>query len=221
MEESLLGQLKERRSIVDITYEILQDRIINGDLAVSGTINQVELAKDLNVSRTVIREALQRLAAKNLIKFELNHSAVMVNVSPEELHDIITIREKMETIAIRRAIPHITEETIRILERISQELASETDSGRWLKLDRTWHLTLYRASGNELLCEMINDTRINIQRFMRAGSYRRNEEVVQEHAKILEAVKSRDAELAEKHLQDHIKKTELALQTKLNKIKKP
>lgn len=206
MSDASVERLRDRKSTVDLVYEILKDRIRSSAYPMGSDLNQLILAKEFEVSRTVVREALRKLEAEHLVELKQNHRTVVTRISIDDLRDLMVVRTAMETRALNRAAEHLRPETYKKLAKTERQLLQEENASAWLELDRTWHQTLYAASGNVTLCDMIASLRVNIERFMNVYGtiHPRRETATREHIAIREALMAQNSTFAEELLREHI-----------------
>src|SRR5450830_1577850 len=118
-------------STSEIITRHLRDAIVAGHFAEDEPIRQDDIARQFNVSKIPVREALKRLEAEGLVMFQRNRGAMVTRVSDAELAQMFEVRMLLEDKVLRLAIPNMTEETFARAERICQEFIGEDDVGRW------------------------------------------------------------------------------------------
>ncbi|WP_214659172.1 GntR family transcriptional regulator [Candidatus Formimonas warabiya] len=188
-------------------FEKMYTAIISGYFKPGDRLVERDLSHILGVSRTPIREVLRELERLNLVKSE-PYKGVFVNiVTIKEANDIFVVRKNMEGLATRLCVENITEE---ILENLDKNLLSyrealkTNDVQRMLELDDDFHSIIYNATNNNILISMIHNLRTMISYFRVYSLPTRQKETYQEHEDVFRAIKSKDADLAEKAIQDHI-----------------
>ena len=180
----------------------------------SGTIlRETELAHELKVSRTPIREALRRLAADGLVEIHANRSAIVRSLSAEQITNVYQIREALEGMAAELAAARVTDEEMARLDQLAarvEAVAEEHDEGyreACHQLDVELHRVIAARSGNPVLAreiERFHDLvqlmrdRIGGQEGALALAYR-------QHLEILAALRTRDAALARRKMVEHIR----------------
>lgn len=195
------------RTTPALITEALREAILRGILKGGTQLRQDEIARTFGVSRIPVREALRQLEAEGLVVFKPHRGAVVSELSTEEIGEIYEIRIALETMAIRLAIPHLTEEDLMRAEGILEEIDRERDTGRWSELNREFHATLYAPANRPHLFSLINTHRINVDRYLRIyiSLMRRKGRSQVEHRRILEACKRRDIEGAVSALEEHLR----------------
>jgi DNA-binding GntR family transcriptional regulator len=202
-------------------YEHLRGEILADRLAPGTELSEVALSRDLEISRGPIREALSRLAAEGLVTMRPRRRAEVRSLTTQELIDAYQVREALEVMAVRLAIPRITEADLARLEDLIDQMAGH--AGRQAVADFfaanvAFHETLCELSGNDKLREMHHRLAGEIGRFQaRTLALRGNlDSSVSEHRAILAAVRLRDAGKAAQLTADHIRVPVQRLQAALD-----
>ncbi|MFC3059975.1 GntR family transcriptional regulator [Paenirhodobacter populi] len=195
-------------SSVERVYEELRELAIRFDMLPGERINEVELAARLNVSRTPLREALNRLTADGFLDSRPGKGFYRRALEVNEIVDLYELRLQLEIagtgLAIQRATPAQID-PIRAFIDVSRREDPERGLYELVQLDETFHLMLAGLSGNEALVDTLR--RINARiRFVRwvAMENDRRRQTQAEHAQILEAVAARDGARAYELLHAHI-----------------
>ncbi|CAI8725445.1 Transcriptional regulator [Pseudomonas sp. IT-196MI5] len=193
-------------STSEIITRHLRDAIVAGHFAEDEPIRQDDIARQFNVSKIPVREALKRLEAEGLVMFQRNRGAMVTRVSDAELAQMFEVRMLLEDKILRLAIPNMTEETFTRAERICQEFIGEDDVGRWAELNWELHACLYEPAQRPFLVSLIRSVNDKLERYLRmqmslsAGKERADHE----HREILAACRAGDVDLAVKLLDEHI-----------------
>jgi DNA-binding GntR family transcriptional regulator len=209
MELSQLAEklaLPPRISTTDYTLQILRQAILEGIIQAGQPIRQEDVAKQLDVSRMPIREALIKLEGEGLVVFHQNRGAVVAELSADEAEELYEIRIALETTALRLAFPHLNETDLARAERIIGETDQEDEVGRWGEQNWAFHETLYRPAGRFRLLDMIYTLHINVDRYLRMqmSVMRYKERSQQEHRQLVEACRTGDLGEALRILEQHI-----------------
>ncbi len=209
-------KLDNYKPLREIVFEHLREAIIGGNLRPGERLMEMQLAEEMGVSRTPVREAIRKLELEGLVIMVPRRGAYVSDLSIKDVAETYEIRAALEALAAGLAAERITadesEELERILVSIGQCIANN-DLDRSIELDEQFHNVLYRASKNERLVQIINNLREQIQRFRATslGTPGRLEAVFSEHTKIAEAISDRNAALAERLAMEHIENAENAL----------
>lgn len=199
----------EIRSVVDDVHEALLERIVAGELAPGTRLRQEALADELGVSRTPLREALVRLASEGLVEFMPNRGATVARRDFGDMQQAWRARLVIEPGAARLAAERRDAESIeRLRESLRRQRGVAGDVTTSFALNREFHLTLVRASGNAHLgkfADLLWLTRIGVPIFARQARDRAQILAwADEHEAITEAVAAGQAARAERLTRDHI-----------------
>jgi DNA-binding GntR family transcriptional regulator len=192
----------------DKAYQLIRQKIITLELSPRSAIDEQALIEELQVGRTPIREALQRLAAEDLVSIIPRRGMFVAEISLTDLQKIFELRVLLEGFCARLAAQRATEEQLDQLEAIVQELETVlSENGRALmSIDERFHEMLYEAADNEFLADTLRrlhalSFRIWYLVLERLGSLR---SAMEQHIEIAQALRARDGVQAEALLQQHI-----------------
>jgi DNA-binding GntR family transcriptional regulator len=183
----------------------LRQAIIAGELKPGSTLRQEELARSHNTSRMPIREALRTLAAEGLVQLAPNRGAVVAPIDADELRENFEMREAAEVLAMRLALPHLSNAQIDRAAALQQRI--DTDGlAAFGALNRAFHMTLYTPCARPRLLAHIASLHDVAERYMRFTLARLDYLVTSssEHRALLDACYRRDAAEAERLTAQHI-----------------
>jgi DNA-binding GntR family transcriptional regulator len=192
----------------DKAYELIRHRIITLELPPQSPIDEGELMSELGLGRTPIREALQRLAAENLVSIIPRRGMFVADISLIDLQKVFELRMVLEGFCARLATERATEDQLAKMDALVAELDSltENDSRRLMSIDERFHELLYQSADNEFLESSLR--RLHALSFRiwhlvleRLGSVRG---AMEQHVDITEAIRARDAVRAERLLRQHV-----------------
>jgi GntR family transcriptional repressor for pyruvate dehydrogenase complex len=217
-----------RRNAAESVFEDLCSAIEGGELPIGVKLPpEAALAERYGVSRSVIREALRSCQALGLTTTKTGSGTIVVSSRASGLHygrftarDLIEARPYIEVPAAGWAARRRTEAQLVELTRIVEEMHTETDPVRWVKLDSEFHLGIAQASGNEVFATVvraIRDALSEQSRLLNASIARRRAASNDEHRKILDAIISGDFADASDSMRQHLDKVEDAV-NKVNKL---
>jgi DNA-binding GntR family transcriptional regulator len=205
-------QLQGIYSRSDELYAKLREAIIEGVLQPGERLIEEALATSANISRTPVREALQKLQVEGLVQ-EASRGVIVAAPTADELADISIVREVLEGTATRLAATSRSELELVTLETILDEQRDATERGdveMLVALNNSFHETIWQAGRNRYLAHQLAMLQGYIQRLQ--GSTlalpRRQEETLREHEQMLDAIRRRDAEAAETISREHFRKAE-------------
>ena len=205
--------LDNYKPLRDVVFENLRTAILEGDLKAGQRLMEVQLAEQLGVSRTPIREAIRKLELEGLVVMLPRKGAYVANMSFKDLIDVLEIRSSLEGLAASLAAERLREEDISDLERVAKEFEKsvrEADIDNVLKKDVEFHEKIFLMANNKKLYQLITSLWEQVHRFRvtYVSNYDASLSLVDEHNRILEAIKSGDCELAKKYATEHIELAE-------------
>ena len=201
--------LQNHKPLREIVYEELKRRILIGEIAPGTRMMEVELADDMGVSRTPVREAIRKLEKEGLVTIEPRRGAYASDVSIKDMTDVLEVRQYLEGMATGMAALKITEEEKRELlkatEAYSKAVESE-DTDEIIRCDELFHKLIVDCSGNKTLIQMISQVQELALRFryIYYDDFSRYRNQPLEHKEIVEAIMSGDSEKARHAADDHI-----------------
>ncbi len=214
--------LESYKPLRELVLDAIREAIINGSLKPRERLMEIQLAEELGVSRTPIREALRKLELEGFIVMIPRKGAYVADISFKDIADVYEIRAALEGLAAALAAERITDEELEEMERFlvgKAEAIANNDMDKLVDVDTRFHELIYQASRNDRLSNIINNLREQIQR-CRVTSLSvpgRMQQSLQEHRTIVEAIQSRDTQLARQVAQDHIENAENIMMESLKK----
>jgi DNA-binding GntR family transcriptional regulator len=213
------GSTGEAGALVDEIAAAIRKRIMSGAIPIGAQLRQAELATELGVSRTPVREALRQLHASGLIEVVPNRGAVVRVPSPWEVRDAYEVRAELEGLACERAVSRINGTELKELRAANQSMRDEiaepsTDDEPGsepptVALNDAFHTTIHRVADNEWLARAINEINQafprNVSWLVLAGNQRQCEETVAEHDRVVDALEAGDAATARAEMRAHVK----------------
>mgnify|MGYP000939943508 FL=1 len=205
--------LDSYKPLRELVLEAIREAIITGTLKPRERLMEIQLAEELGVSRTPIREALRKLELEGFIVMVPRKGAYVADLTFKDIADVFEIRAALEGLAAGLAAERITDDELKNMERLLVEKAeaiAEKDIEKLVAADTKFHDALYRASRNQRLSNIISNLREQIQRFRTTSlSYPgRSRRSLEEHRSIVEAIQSRDVQSARQAAQEHIENAE-------------
>ena len=205
--------LDNYKPLRDVVFENLRTAILEGNLKAGQRLMEVQLAEQLGVSRTPIREAIRKLELEGLVVMLPRKGAYVANMSFKDLIDVLEIRASLEGLAASLAAERRNDEDIIILERVINEFEESirnTDIEGVLKKDVEFHEHIFLMANNKKLYQLITSLWEQVHRFrvMYVSNYETSLSLVEEHRRILQAIREGDCENAEKYATEHIERAE-------------
>jgi len=193
-------------------FQQIKEDILNGVYKENDELRENTIAKTLGVSRTPVREALRQLELEGLVKIIPNRGAFVTGITKEDVKDIYAVRSLLEGLCARWATEHITEKEIDELEEIillsefHLKKSKSEKSQQVTELDGKFHGILYQASNSRILKHVLSDFHkyVRLARKASVTDPSRAEKSIEEHKRILEAIRSKDADRAEALANEHM-----------------
>jgi len=200
-------------STVDAVQESVMAEMLRGELVPGTWLRQDDLAERLGVSKIPVREALQRLAAIGLLRFEANRGVIVPSLSAAEAEENYALRRAIEPLLLDRALPSLS-----IVDLAEAELALTSESLSLTEANWAFHRALYRASGWEQGMAMTEILHAAVAPYVvlyteRLGAAQHSED---EHTAILNACRQGDQTTAHNLLVEHLDTAAEALDLNLN-----
>jgi DNA-binding GntR family transcriptional regulator len=199
------------RNRSDRLYEQLRRAIVQGQLRPNQRLIEAELAETLQVSRTPIREALQRLELDGLVTRH-RRGWVVREHDADEIRHIYACRAALEGYAARLAALTATDEQIAEIEAILLSVSGTSNRDEMVAVNERYHEAIIDAAGNPLLAELARRSRLYYFNKRVAQLYTDAEAAQsrEQHVRLLQALRDRDPDQAEAITRAHI---DAALQT--------
>lgn len=211
--EKLVMDLDACKSLREMVFETIRNAIVMGKLKPGERLMEVQLAEQLGVSRTPVRESIRKLELEGLVKMEPRRGAYVTPLRVKDFKEMMEIRRALEGLSAELAAVHATDEEIEKLRETNQlfkESALANDEKGIMSHDIEFHDTLYQSSQNEKLSTMINSLREQLQRIRM--EYVQNIEdkipLIGQHEVIIDCIEKKDALGACAAAASHIARTE-------------
>ena len=212
--ELSLDRSRGDEPLVDSVYHALRDAICDGRLVANQKLPQIPLAEHLGISRTPVRDALQRLAQEGLVRVVNYRGFVVSEFSAREVIDVYQVRLALEPMAAAEAFPHFTRMDLARLDDICEQtdVTDVSEVGRLYTLNSDFHHALTEPCPNRVAVRML------VQLWQMPASFRMFhaqaavglalKQSVVEHRTILEAVEAGEPAAAVERLEAHIRKAQ-------------
>lgn len=195
--------------------ETLREEILSGQIPPGTWLRQDDLAARLGTSRLPVREALRILETEGLAELLPHRGGRVPVLDLDQVNTLYRMRERLEPLTLILSLEHLTDAQVDEMARLQQQIEETTDTGRFLALDRDFHMASYAACPSEQLLSttvrLWNATQHYRRAFMTLAGIDRMAVVNAEHHLILDAVRRRDPEDAERFLAGHIRRTRVEL----------
>lgn len=192
---------------IQLAVQVLREAILRGDLVPGQKLKQQYLSEQLGMSATPIREVLRVLETEGLVVYVPYKGVFVPDVSPAETEEIAPIRVALEGLAVRLAVPRMTDEDISRVETAQMQMEQAWQDMNLSEVRRhnyTFHMTIYTRCNSNVLCQLIQRVWPRFATDVLWMIPGRTERSLAQHRAILQAIKDRDAERAAALLAEHI-----------------
>ncbi len=204
----MIKRLPERRVLREDIRDRLIEEILGGYLVPGDRLVETRIAQNYGVSQAPVREALRDLELLGFIVSAPFRGSVVREISTSDLVQIYPIRAVLEGLAARDAATRISAADLKRLESLTtsmQKSAARGDTRAAIADDFAFHLTVVEASGNWLLKQFWERMRLATTTFLTVSrSHHALAEIAQRHTPVLEALRARAPEAAERAMRRHI-----------------
>ncbi|MEZ4666272.1 MAG: GntR family transcriptional regulator [Thermomicrobiales bacterium] len=199
-------------SVADSVYDQLWRRVVNREFRPGERLVEDALAQELGTSRTPVREALLRLGQTGLVQVSSRKGFSVPVITPGDVNELYDLRAAIETFAIRRATPLISEEEI-ATHRGLQQAALHQSQARdpataeaFFRADLALHFVLHALGGNRRSARILSEAlgQLSLLSMRAAIVPERNQLAIAEHQAILDALEARDADAAAAAMEAHV-----------------
>ena len=188
-------------------YWHLRNQILQGELVGGDRINPAVVGDQLGTSRMPVREALRQLDAEGLVTIRPNRGAIVTTLTAAEVCELFEIRAALEALAARCALSHLTEENLFDLDSIRQRMDRARGQAKlWVERHNEFHDFIVNLSQRPRLNADIKRIRNAIQPhlLLYIDVYKSTEIPGYEHTIVLDAIRSKNAQLLELCIRDHV-----------------
>lgn len=217
-------KLDNYKPLREIVFETLREAIIQGRLEPGERLMEIQLAEEMGVSRTPVREAIRKLELEGFVVMVPRKGAYVAGVSVKDIVDVFEVRAALEALAAGLAAERATDEEIEEMERAVlqiYEVSSGNNLNTLVERDTNFHELIYKASRNQRLVQIVIHLKEQIQRFRTTSLALpgRGRHAVEEHKNIVEAISSRNVELAGNLAREHIETAEQLFLTAMGEVR--
>lgn len=208
----LVIDFESTQPLGEAVYEAIRDAILKNQFKPGERLMETELADEMTVSRTPVREAVRRLEAEGYVEMIPRKGTYVSALSIQNVLDVFEIRAALEALAAFNAALRATPKDIADMKQCMEAEASlweSCDLGKTIEVDMLFHSQLYRASKNNRIEGIVNDLREQTYRLRSTtlATPGRLKFALDEHRKILAAIEARDPKAARNAAYEHIDKS--------------
>ena len=203
--------LQNHRPLREIVYEELKRQILVGEIAPGTRMMEVELAEDMGVSRTPVREAIRKLEKEGLVTIEPRRGAYASDISIKDMVDVLEVRQMLEGMAASMAAQKVTEEEKLDFVEANSAYKNAVKKGNIeeiIRYDELFHQLIVSYSGNKTLNQLLSQVQELALRFryIYYDDFSRYENMPVEHEEIEEAIISGDTQKAQVVAEEHVER---------------
>ena len=189
-------------------YSLIKEKVVTLELPPSAVIDEQMLMQELDLGRTPIREALQRLDSEGLVNVVPRRGTFVSDISITDLQKIFELRIILESFCARLAAERITDGQLQRIELLLRDLEAlhDANSSDLMNIDKRFHRHLYRAADNEFLTEVLDrlyDFSLRLW-YLVLGRLDYVRDSIEQHHQIVEALRAGDADRAEALVRAHV-----------------
>lgn len=196
-------------SLTDEIADVVRERILKGEYEIGEKIKENQIATELRVSRTPIREAFKILENEGLIDYVPNRGCFAKGFTKQDVEDIYAVREALEALAVNWAVDRITEKEIAALEEqcdLMEFYTKKKDIKKVLEMNSSFHDIIYASARSRFLAQVLRSYKEYIDKTRKSIFYEQSylESILVEHRAILDAIKDKDKEGAAAAMTKHL-----------------
>ena len=209
--EGLRGNVAPTRGNMSQTVaDTLREAILDGALEAGTWLREAEVARELKVSRTPVRDAFRVLATEGLVTMRANQGVVVAEMTSDDVTEMYAAREALEAVSARLAARRAPAKCLEEFSRLLPEMKKAAEEGRiehLVKLNFQFHSTIREASGNRYVNRALLQIQNASRRFHDAtlSLPGRMEQSIDEHVRLADAISRGDEDLAEEIALEHMR----------------
>ncbi|MFZ5646213.1 MAG: GntR family transcriptional regulator [Bacillota bacterium] len=217
-------RLDNYKPLREMVFESLREAIIQGRLKPGERLMEMQLAEEMGVSRTPVREAIRKLELEGFVVMIPRKGAYVSGISVKDIVDVFEVRAALEALAAGLAAERVTDKELEELERSlvqATELGDKAELDAIVETDTNFHELIYKACRNERLVQIVTHLKEQIQRFRTTSLSQpgRSKDALYEHRAIVEAISERNTDLAQALAREHVENAEQSLLNALREAK--
>ncbi|AZL58161.1 GntR family transcriptional regulator [Tabrizicola piscis] len=202
-------------SMVDGVYDNIYERLMSLEIAPGARIAIDVLARDLDISQTPVREALSRLEREGLVrKAHLIGYSAAPQLTRKQFDDLYEFRLLLEPEGAKLAARNMTSEAMAAIEAIAADMENSgtpvdrnSRYSRFARADAQFHDAILRVGGNNVMRQALSGQHVHLHLFRLMFHARVTAEALEEHERLLVALRNRDPDAAAQAMRDHIQRS--------------
>jgi len=208
-------------TVTEFVVNSIRERILAGYYVAGARLDQQTLIGDLGVSLIPVRESLRKLEAEGFVQIHPHRGAFVAELSITDLKEIYLVREVLEETATQMAVPNLSAQKLDDLAALIEKMERATDANDYAQLfnlNREFHFTIYEASDNSLLIQMIGGLWDRSRRYRQLYTHlpKRASQALVEHKEIYLACKVGNYVSAGTAVRNNVRQTTVGILAKFN-----
>lgn len=208
--------LDSYRPLRDVVVDNIRQAIISGEFPAGMRLMELQLAEEMGVSRTPVREAIRKMELEGLVVMIPRRGAYVADISIKDINEVYEIRTALDVLAAGLAAERIDDDEIKEMKQLldaDKPLVAAKDYPKIIENDTAFHDVIYKASRNKRCMNIISNLREQITAIRgRSMPYPgRLETMLKEHENIYEAIAQRSVDKAQKAVRTHMENAERTL----------
>lgn len=190
----------------DEAYQYLKDAILSNKLPPEAPVRELEIAAELKMSRTPIREAMRELEAEGLIVSYPSRGSFVLSLTPYDVEEIYELRVLYELWALEKGFSRITEDELDVAQKAFDDAFTKNDWKANHEADRLLHRIIIEKAGSKRLASFMRTLNAQIERirFISSAGTGRLDESYQEHSEIIALMRANDLAKCKEALRSHL-----------------
>lgn len=203
-------EIRNYKPLGEVVFEYLRESILNGDLKPGERLMEINLAEQLGVSRTPVREAIRKLEKEKFVEMLPRKGAYVADLTAKDILDVLEMRIILEGFAAALAAERMTDEEISLLEyslKGFQDAVARQDRLVMVEKDNEFHDLIFQATKNNKLIEIVKDLHDQFQRFrlIYFNEFDNYIELQNWHNRIFTSIQERNTDEARIAAEKHVK----------------
>lgn len=202
-------EIRNYKPLGEVVFEYLRNAILAGELKPGERLMEVTIADQLGVSRTPVREAIRKLEKESFVIMIPRKGAYVADLTKKDIMEVLEIRKELEGFAAALAAERMTlaekEALGRVVERFNESLVN-MDKRSMIESDNEFHSSIFEATKNQRLINIIYDLHDQFQRFrlIYFNEFNNFKEIQESHNRIFDAIIKQDSANARLEAENHV-----------------
>ncbi|MVA58779.1 GntR family transcriptional regulator [Agrobacterium vitis] len=199
--------VQRQPSVTEQVFELLYRQVVELELPPGAKLSEVDVAKQMGVSRQPVRDAFYRLSQQGFLMIRPQRATVVTHISERGVLQARFIRTALEMETVRAATERLSEEQIAALDELVQRQIKAMDAGDKMlfhELDDEFHRQICKMSGHDFAWALIRDSKAHMDRIRYLSLAFGAQSAIDDHIEIMAALKARDGDRAAANMRVHL-----------------